>query len=107
MMGDVGGKRTKIDPWLHKAVRISGRQPLLNHASVQTPLFPVSNVDVHMIEKISFPIPAILFHTTEHCWTVFPLSHRFVMIRRPLTRAHTFRMPFLMQAVLKDEMNIS
>jgi hypothetical protein len=37
MMGDVGGKRTKIDPWRHKAVKISGRQPLLNHASVDKP----------------------------------------------------------------------
>jgi hypothetical protein len=33
-MGDVGGKRTIIDPCQHKAVRISVRQALLNHASV-------------------------------------------------------------------------
>ena len=30
-MGDVGGKRTIIDPCQHKAVRISVRQALLNH----------------------------------------------------------------------------
>jgi hypothetical protein len=41
-MGDVGGKRTIIDPCQHKAVRISVRQALLNHSPVKACGKPLS-----------------------------------------------------------------